>query len=347
MATMTFYRSLRIRWTRWIMPLGLIVALFLGWLWPTPGKYLDDTPLQSICIIVIFIISGLELHLESVRDLVRLWPSATLGLLSILFITPLFALALRHIPVDSFVILGLGVFALSPTTVSTGSVLVAQCRGNMPLSLFFTVFSNVLAVFTIPFLLPVLLLGPNSGVSFTLNPTDILLQLTYLVLIPLCAGRIILRPITIVRLWSERHKLFLKLFCILLLIIIPWMKMSSSITAFNKISAAQIFLTAAIGIAMHLSFIAFNWTMALLCCFKPDVTKAVVIMCSQKTLTVGFAVLASLPNSQDGLYAIPIIIGHLVQLVIDSILASRWDVKDKKSARSMAEPTELISVPPA
>jgi predicted Na+-dependent transporter len=97
-------------------------------------------------IILLFVISGLELETESLPELLKLWPSALLGMVSILFITPLFAFVYRYLPLNTFAMIGLGVFALSPTSVSSGVVLVSQCHGNIPLSLFLTVATNILCV---------------------------------------------------------------------------------------------------------------------------------------------------------------------------------------------------------
>ena len=54
--------------------------------------------------------------------------------------------------------------------------------------------------------------------------------------------------------------------------------------------------------------------------------KTVVIQCSLKSLAVALAVLGFLPESagDQGLMAIPCIVGHLTELVIDSMVVSGW-----------------------
>merc|ERR1719382_1383412 len=55
----------------------------------------------------------------------------------------------------------------------------------------------------------------------------------------------------------------------------------------------------------------------------------VVLMSSQKSLPVCVSVLAALPASlraHSGLFILPCILAHAAQLIIDSILAVRWQV---------------------
>ena len=53
---------------------------------------------------------------------------------------------------------------------------------------------------------------------------------------------------------------------------------------------------------------------------------AVVIASSQKTLPVAMTVLLSLPPSfgDPGLTAIPVVVAHFVQIIIDAVLAAHW-----------------------
>jgi sodium/bile acid cotransporter 7 len=65
--------------------------------------------------------------------------------------------------------------------------------------------------------------------------------------------------------------------------------------------------------------------------------KAVVILGSQKTLPVSMAVLAYLPEElgEKGTIAVPCILGHLSQLLIDSYVATKWsEIEEIKEADS-------------
>lgn len=67
-----------------------------GWLfaaaWLT-GKAASDTPLGTICIVIIFFISGLKLKTDEIKQTLSAWREAGFGFASILLLTPLIAFA--------------------------------------------------------------------------------------------------------------------------------------------------------------------------------------------------------------------------------------------------------------
>jgi sodium/bile acid cotransporter 7 len=75
--------------------------------------------------------------------------------------------------------------------------------------------------------------------------------------------------------------------------------------------------------------------------------KAVVILGSQKTLPVSMAVLGYLPDElgEKGTIAVPCILGHLSQLLIDSYVATKWseDVEVKPSKNKEVDPEAAVS----
>ena len=56
-----------------------------------PGKALSDTPLGTICIIIIFFISGLKLKTDEIKQTLSAWREAGFGFATILLLTPLIA----------------------------------------------------------------------------------------------------------------------------------------------------------------------------------------------------------------------------------------------------------------
>ncbi len=95
--------------------------------WPVPGKWVNSLQVngwkivQTINVVTIFIISGLMLQTKEIKDAVRQWPAALLGIISILFITPTAAFALARIPfTPPQYTYGLVIFALVPTTIASG-----------------------------------------------------------------------------------------------------------------------------------------------------------------------------------------------------------------------------------
>ena len=82
-----------------------------------------------------------------------------------------------------------------------------------------------------------------------------------------------------------------------------------------------------IGAVVHLVYLAINYAVASSVLRLPTAErKAVVIVASQKTIPVAMTVLELLPDAvgAKGLVAIPCILSHLVQILIDGVVVARW-----------------------
>ncbi len=69
------------------------------------------------------------------------------------------------------------------------------------------------------------------------------------------------------------------------------------------------------------------------------IRRAVVLCASQKTLPVAISILEKLSGvlgGQVGLAVIPCVISHMAQIVVDSMIVSRWIKQDKEHAIAAA-----------
>jgi len=119
------------------LPLGLLVALMWALAWPLPGEVVSKPELEgyrivsTINILTILVISGLTLNTDDIKKAIgkqgRL--GYIYGIVSILGITGCLGFLAAEIPFDvkdfSY---GLAVFAIVPTTLSSGITLVMNVR---------------------------------------------------------------------------------------------------------------------------------------------------------------------------------------------------------------------------
>ena len=116
---------------------------------------------------------------------------------------------------------GLTVFAIGPSTLAQGQTLVAQARGNTALALMLLVVSNILAVFTAPFLVKAILSSRVDAGSISLQPTNLLINLVITILTPAIVGKV---PVLALACHANALPLLLKSAETLHLIIcLPWM----------------------------------------------------------------------------------------------------------------------------
>lgn len=303
------------------LPIGLVGVALIGLSFPRPGIFMAGLPTQYVAVSIIFICSGMLLRTSEVRTALSAWKATAWGSFSILFLTPFIGAALAlQIPIAPEFQLGLALFCCMPTTLSSGIALTIQARGNMALALLLTVSTNVLGVFTVPFVLERLL---EATGKVELSGGELLWDLCLSILLPLALGRLLQQFLGE---WIGRHRARITMASNLALISIPWMKFSQSAERLSQLLLSSLALVVLSGVLIHLLYLALNDGASRLLRLPLEARKAVVILASQKTLPVAMTVLAFLPVPAEakGLIAIPCITSHLTQIFLDAFLATRW-----------------------
>lgn len=309
---------------RQMLPVGLIAVALIGLLWPSPGRMMAELPTQYVAVSIIFLCSGLLLRTDEIRAALSAWPATLWGILAILFLTPVLGAAVALMaPLDDSFRLGLALFCCMPTTLSSGIALTQQARGNTALALLLTVTTNLLGVFTIPFVLAIVL-GAVGAVD--LSAQGLLVKLCLTILVPLMAGRLLRLRLGD---WADARRSSITVVSNLALISVPWMKFSQSSDRLAAVAAGELLILIAAGLVIHVLYLILNGTATRLFGFALPLRKAVILMASQKTLPVALTVLALIPDEAlspqtKGLVAIPCITSHLGQIFVDAFLATRW-----------------------
>lgn len=310
---------------RQLLPIGLLTVAAIGMLFPEPGRILNSSPLPKYAAVsLIFICSGLLLRTDEIYAALSAWKASLFGTVSILLITPLIGvfLALR-VPVDPYLQLGLALFCCMPTTLSSGIALTTQARGNVALALLLTVVTNTIGIFTIPFVLALLL---SEVGQVELSATDLLVKLCFAMLLPLALGRYLSR---FMKSWLDSNRKTVTVVSNLALISIPWMKFSQSSNELSQLALPSLGILIAAGLLIHILFLVLNDGASRLLRLQQEARKAVVLLASQKTLPVAVTVLELIPEQVlstevKALAIIPCITFHFGQIFLDALLATRW-----------------------
>ncbi|KAF6235189.1 SBF-like CPA transporter family-domain-containing protein [Scenedesmus sp. NREL 46B-D3] len=279
------------------MLLSFSFAAALAMAWPLPGKAVASWTVGDVRVVqaannfLVFLISGLTLKSDDFRALMRHWVGVLYGLAAILAITPCLGFGMLALPLQppEFAT-GLALFCVVPTTLGVGVALTAACKGNQALALLLTVATNLLGIVTVPYELRLVL--STGGVStVSVEPGSLVVKLLLTVLAPSVMGKLARDLSKPVQRFVTRHKIPLSLFSTLNLACIVWQTLSG---------ARQTLLQ------------------------QPEAA-AVLIMSSQKSAPVAVTVITYLTPSltQQGLMAIPCILGQLAQIFIGSALA-KW-----------------------
>lgn len=299
----------------YFLPIGLLLAFLAAWFVPQPGAALQQMGLIPWMVVTIFLINGYQTVLSQMPLAGKLWTTALVAILINLLISPFLGLAAASLlTLPSAAAIGLIITATVPSTLSSGIVLTQLANGDGLKALFLTILLNLLGVFTIPFMLPVVL--GNVG-TLDLSPWPLLKQLLIIVLLPFVLGMLGRRILQ----FSPRHWLirFLPSSCV---IITVWMSVSASSDTLREISLSLIGAIIVASLLLH-------GALLLLCLgsrrlYQPERGEwiALLFTASQKTLPVAIGVLAAL-NQPIGVALVACILFHFMQLLVDSMLAAR------------------------
>lgn len=345
-------------WAKWgkknYLPLALVTAFVLGLLAAPVAAAIDNVMVgeyrvfQSLAVIYIFLLQGGNLKVDDVKKAFYAYVGITVGVVSILFLTPLAAFLVKPMSfLSQDLRTGFTLFLCMPTTINSGVALVGAAKGSVPVALLMTVLSNSIGVLTVPFYLRVML---ESTVDIKLNPLPMLAKLAVTILIPVAVGMAARIKIQRVADFLKTYKEPLGLSAHTALASIPFLKVGSNRAQILSLGFGQFVVVVLTALVLHtlLMVVLFGLTAPFPKKTIPEpVRKAIVILGSEKTLPVSMAVLAFLPPElgAKGLIAVPCILGHLSQLLMDAVVASKWAERtpddDEKPAEKPKEAEKL------
>ena len=175
------------------------------------------------------------------------------GVVSILAITPIPAFAFARVPFSTRELLyGLAIFCIAPTTLSSGVILTGQAGGNVVFALFLVVVTNLLGILTMPFFLQLAFSGVGSGAE--IDAVALLVKLLLYILLPLVLGKCA-RHMFKLGGFVARWKLAMKFTSSFLLVMIPWMSVSTSRNKVMQLDGLSIVFLFFLGACLHLLYL--------------------------------------------------------------------------------------------
>ena len=168
--------------------IGIGAALAAGLVWPSACITMKRWHVISAGIFVAFFISGLTLETRQVTNVGSNLKALAGALISSLVLFPALAFLLCRLCFADHIDLEVGtlIIAVAPVTVASGTVMTGIAGGNIPLSLFICIISNLIAIFTVPSSLNLLL---QFGVGIDLPALEMVKSLFYTAIVPTIAGQ--------------------------------------------------------------------------------------------------------------------------------------------------------------
>ncbi len=313
---MTF-RLLRDQW--FLVGVAIVTALTLanpsGAVVPA-GEQFAAMKGNELCLIFIFILSGLDLEWSHLREALNDWQGVVLSLASVFIVAPLLALLLAKIAPSRDVALGLFLVGAVSTTQASGIVMAAAAGGRAAHALFITIAGNVVCIFTIPLTLTWLI--GSSAPDVELRWGEMMAKLALLILLPLVIGMALRRPLLPIFSKLPFKPSHLNRSLILVILFIGLSKGRESILSHGS----QVLWAIALSTALHLSKAALLWGAFRELGWGPGRRESVFFMGIQKTLPQAIWLQATYFPTQ-GMALVVCVVYHITQLVIDSWFVGR------------------------
>ena len=310
--------------------LGLILAVVLAFLFPTPGSrhgFLHPELINNVGIAAILFLQGLSLAFEKLKSGAGNWrlhviiQSFTFIVFPVVGIVLFFTVPLIWGTEPPGIRQGLLYLCVLPSTISTSVVLTAVAQGNVAGALFNAALSNLIGVVLTPLLVHELM--QTTGQSAPLGP--LMLKIMLLTLLPFFIGMSLRR---FVRKWVEHHKAWIARISNTVIVFIVYSAFCDSFVEkiwqqHGAATTAKLFLCVA-WLFTGISLLIY-WTCRVLRLNRED--RITAYFCSvKKTLAMGvpLAVLIFGSRSDIPLILLPLMFYHPLQIFINGLLANHW-----------------------
>lgn len=280
------------------------------------GKTLNALHGPDVVIFSIFFISGLIIETRQIRDGIKDVRATLAALFVIVLVSPVAALGLSLFSPAQGILIGLFIVSVMPTTLSSGIVMTGRAGGNMAHALCVTIFSNIISIVSIPFVLSLLLPFAQQSKELSINQGMIMVRLCILVLFPLIAGLLVKR---FALNGQVSRKGVLQNINQVFVVLIVFMAASKVKNVLDG-SADGFFLIVLCTAVFHLILLAVSFAVAKGWGIRGSRNRSVLFMGSQKTLPLSVIIqMTYFPAFPTALLVC--VIHHFVHLFIDGYLA--------------------------
>lgn len=306
--------------------LGLIAMIALAWFYPQAGIYSGSVDLElltDIGITLIFFFYGLKLSPRQMKEGLSNYRLHIVIQLATFVIFPLLVIVfLPLVKTDEQELIWLSIFFLAalPSTVSSSVVMVVLAKGNMAGAIFNASISGLIGIIATP--LWIGLFWQSEGVTFDFS--DVMLGLFLKILLPVIVGVLLHRFLGG---FVKRHLKQLARFDKMIILLIVYKSFSKSFSTglFEEISVFDLLL---IGLSVFLLFIIVYSSISIiarLLRFNREDTITALFCGSKKSLVHGtvFSKVLFQNVVGQGLFLVPIMIYHALQLIVVSFIAQR------------------------
>ena len=233
--------------------------------------------------------------------------------------------------VDQSLADGMVVCASLPLTINMVLVLTKSAGGDEASAIFNAAFGNMIGVF----LSPVLILG-YLGVTGDVDLLDVFYKLALRVMAPVIVGQLLQKFCPPVVEFNKKYKPYFKKAQQLTLVFIVYTVFCRTFSEENESNVLDVLIMIVLQFILLCSLMTLAWyTLKLLFPNEPTLRVMGLFGCTHKTVAMGVPLINAIyeNNPLVGLYTLPLLIWHPMQLVLGSYLAPKlnaWVQSEKE-----------------
>lgn len=309
---------------------GFIIALFgailLAYLLPSIPDYFPLGIIIDIGIGLIFFFYGLKLSPADLKRGFLNYRAHILIQLTTFVIFPL--LTFVFLPffeggTGSDIWLAIFFLGVLPSTVSSSVVMVAIAKGNLPTAIFNASISGLIGIIATPLWLSLFMLKTDE---FAIS--DIIMKLLFQIVMPLFVGLLLQRFfVKFVKTYNKQLGLFDKF--VIFLIVYSSFSNSFSSGLFESINVFDLLKLSLIVLLLFFAVYGLTGLISHWWNFNKEDTITAKFAGTKKSLVHG-SVMAKIifgTSASMGLFLLPIMLYHILQLVIIAVFAERYRAK--------------------
>lgn len=315
--------------------LGLICAVALAWAWPQPGAsggVLHAELASTVGVAALFFLYGLKLSPKNLRAGLTRWKLHLIVQSGTFLVFPAVVLAMERVAGAALapeLQLGFFLVAAIPSTVSSSVAMTAIAGGNVAGAIFNATFSSIIGVLATPLWIAWYLAG--GGIAMALGP--VILKIILLLVVPVIVGQLARRWLAG---WAARHDRATRLVDRGLLLVIVYNAFSDSMIAgvWSRHGLATILAALAFAAVLFAIVVALMVGPGRLIGLPRGDLIAALFCGSTKSLATGVPMAKLMFGEAPalGLILAPLMVYHLFQLVVSSVVARRLAVTSGREA---------------
>ena len=303
----------------------IIAVLIFSIAFPKAGLFVKGAGWTNYLTFIAMFASGLGLSFSNIKDGFTDYKSILYSFFSIFLIFPLITIGIMMVinTTSGDIFVGSMILAAQSSTLASAVVLTATANSNVPLALIITIINNMASAVLTPLILKATL---SLDETISIDVGAMIIKLLLVLVLPVILAQIARKFLGGFVAKINKYRKMVSKFVVLVIVLTGAAAASSKLLENLGIAALIILLVA----ALHIIMLLISSLYIKIAKVKQESKAAVLFTSTQKTLPASLLIWDSYFSAY-ALAPILLVLHHMTQLIIDSIVVSKLVKKSAKT----------------